>query len=846
MTTIPQPGTQINIAGIPAELRAIEQWVLWKPVKAGNKVMKVPVAWYAPEAGNADAQDMRNWTTFETVIAAVQRDPRYGIGLCLRGTRLICIDYDNHAGDDPAAVALGAEYFDMLLRELPTYAEYSVSGLGRHAFVRGVLPHGRVTGELDPLNWEIYSQQFIAITGYLVPGSVGTLADGQHMIDSWNLPEPVIGAGAVPVTQDLYRCLVLTDSEVIQTMMARRATVFAIMNDSKDMTDRSTQFKQIIGDLDKITGNPDQIDRIIRKAPFFGNSYNREKYEQSPKWLARDGHANMLEYWLKQARADNTESIPYMPPLTAERRAELEACLERSRTVQAETERLHAGVLTQEEEQELEPIDLLGRFSPPTIPAHAVPKAIYDFAVQEGELMGCDPAGLVLGGIFATAVATSDSLRVKVKRNDPDWHETPRFWCQLVGEPSTKKTPIMKRCMKPLRSIEIQYAKENMERMDKFNARENPKQTDQPPAMRRLMMQDATPEAVQDVMKGNPHGIAVFRDELAGWMNFDRYKEGGGDTSPERTFWLESYDGGPSNVDRIKRGQMYIPNASAAVFGGIQPEKIRNIAAKSVDDGLMQRFMTVVLKPADIQDRDLPVGRAYAEYKTLVDRLHKMTGEHVEGGSHDGGAVFQLSDGAAKARQQYFNMYGAFAATELINKKLASHVGKYNGMLMRLSLLYHMIKWAHLVNTGTKIPMYIDAATVDEAHAFIWDFVFRHSLALYAGVLSLVDEDTTEAAKLILVRGADTITVADIRRGMRNKESFATRDIEVIMERLDALGWALRLDKGERRNSQMVMYVNPKVHVKFKVHAEAERETRKTSQRSYFEALEKHKQGEVV
>jgi hypothetical protein len=833
MNTIPTPGTLVNIAGIPADLRAIQQWVLWKPVRAGNKVMKVPVAWYDPTGGNADAQDPANWTTFETAVHVMQRDPRFGIGLVLKGTGIVCIDYDNHAGDDPEAVALGAQYFDMLMREMPTYAEYSISGLGRHAFVWGVLPHGRVTGELDPLNWEIYSQQFIAITGALVPGSIALLAHGQHMIDSWNLPAPVIGAGAVEATRELYRCLTLTDAEVIQTMMARRTAIFNIMNSPMDMSDRSTQFKQIIGDLDKITGDPNQIDRLIRKSPFFGNAYNREKYEQQPKWLARDGHANMLEYWLKQARADNTENIPYMPPLTPERRAELEACLARNSEVQAETNRLHAGAPTPQQLADLEPFDILGKFTPPELPDDVVPAAILEFAKDEAVRLGTDIAPLAFGAVWCAAVASSDKLRLQMTR--AGFTQASRLWLQFIGGPSSKKTPIMEAVTSPLEQIDSIAAAKHMKAMEAWNALSPEEQKKNPPPVRkRTYTSNSSTERLQNLLQENPQGIASIHDELAGWLEFDRYSGGSGAASGDKAFWLSAYEGKPYNVDRVGRGSIHIPNLSVAVIGGIQPERLRSIYGNAVDDGLLQRFMTVVLSDERRRMKDLPPGKASKEYGRLIRRLHKMTGQHVEGGTHDAGALFQLTDEAHAARERCFDHYQDLGAMGYVNAKLGSHVGKFAGMLARVTLTYHLIKWAHLIPIddapplpdAPKVPMYVDDATVLQAHHFIMDAVLPHSMSMYSGILEIGKNEVNDVALWILGKGIQSASVGDLRKGVRSLPKNETRDIVAIMEQLEALGWVAQLERGERANAQLVMHVNPKVHELYTAQAKLEQARR--------------------
>lgn len=329
MTQIPQPGTITNILGIPADLRAMYRWILWKPVVRGNKLTKVPVNYAEAHHPEIDAQNELYWTDFDTAVAEMKKDPRYGIGLVLRGSGMICIDYDDHAGDDPEAVRLGGEVLAELLSTHPTYAEYSISGKGRHLFYHGVLPWERTTGAIEPLNWEIYSQQFIAITGNQVIGSYPGVAPGQHIIDSWRIPEPVFGAPTVGPTVALGRAMNLTDAEVVQTLMLRRNHSFKLLSSSADFSPkRGKCWLDIVGDLDKITGDPAQIDRIIRKSPAYKNGFNAERYDEQRKWLAKQGCETMLDYWLKHARGSNDQpAIQLAEIITPERKAFLDYIL---------------------------------------------------------------------------------------------------------------------------------------------------------------------------------------------------------------------------------------------------------------------------------------------------------------------------------------------------------------------------------------------------------------------------------------------------------------------------------------------------------------------------------------
>jgi hypothetical protein len=101
----------------------------------------------------------------------------------------------------------------------------------------------------------------------------------------------------------------------------------------------------------------------------------------------------------------------------------------------------------------IEPVDLWAHFEPPALPADLLPKTIADFAIEQGTLIGADPAGLAVAALTVCAAAIPDTIRLKVKRHG-SWTESTRLWGALVGHVSTKKTPMLNAATWPLVEID--------------------------------------------------------------------------------------------------------------------------------------------------------------------------------------------------------------------------------------------------------------------------------------------------------------------------------------------------------------------------------------------------------
>jgi DNA polymerase I-like protein with 3'-5' exonuclease and polymerase domains len=462
------------------------------------------------------------------------------------------------------------------------------------------------------------------------------------------------------------------------------------------------------------------------------------------------------------------------------------------------------------------PIDLWGHFDPPALPKGLLPPQIEQFAFEEGELMGADPAGLALGALVVCAAALPDHITIQVKRYDSQWLEAARLWVGLIGEPSTKKSPIILRVSKPLKWLDGELFREYLTACAHYESlsKEDRERAEQP-RQRRLRLEDTTIEAAQEVLKDSPDGVLCLQDELSGWFgSMDKYTSGRG-AQKDRGFWLQAYHGGPYAVNRIKRGIFLIENLSVCLLGGIQPEPMRKAVEDSVDDGLIQRLIPLVLRPS-VVGRDAPTGSSSYDYEALIQHLHD---------SPQPPAPYQFGDAALALRKELEAKHLELMSCEAIHRKLGAHIGKYDGLFARLCLLWHMIE----ATPG----LIIQEATARRVADFMHHFLLPHAATFYAGMLGLSDdhERLTAVAGYILARKLTHITNRDVARGDRTMRGLGRFEIEKIFEQLDALGWISRVS-GLRLTDPPRWLVNPEVHRLF-----ADRGKREVARRERARAI---------
>ncbi|WP_287877864.1 hypothetical protein [Acidovorax sp.] len=142
-----------DFAAMPAELRSVPRWVVWKGPK-------VP---YNATTTNSTASvtDPSTWATFDQAQTAYEEGGYSGVGFVLNGDGIVGVDLDKcvHAGE-PSPAALG-----LLDRVGCQYIEVSPSGTGLRGFGYGDNITGK-RGQLDGVNVELYaSKRYLTVTG---------------------------------------------------------------------------------------------------------------------------------------------------------------------------------------------------------------------------------------------------------------------------------------------------------------------------------------------------------------------------------------------------------------------------------------------------------------------------------------------------------------------------------------------------------------------------------------------------------------------------------------------------------------------------------------------------------
>lgn len=363
-------------------------------------------------------------------------------------------------------------------------------------------------------------------------------------------------------------------------------------------------------------------------------------------------------------------------------------------------------------------------------PVETLPDSVATFVAECAAAVRCDAAFVALPVLTLLGAAIGNSRRLWLKRT----HEAPAIlWTGIIGESGTGKTPAIRT------ALASAYKHEQALR-----------QQDPP---RRLLVGDATTEALAHLMASNARGILCVRDELAGWFgSIDRYTDRRGGSSPDRAFLLSAYDGVPDSVDRRTgdRRNLLIPRISLWLTGGIQPGILaRAMGTVEREAGLLSRLLLACPPSRPQMYSDDDVSEATQErFDNVLKSLLALEGD----------AVVPLSPDAKQLWRVFHDRTAV--ETNRLTGDLAAAWSKFRGTALRLALILHLAE-----SSADVVPL----QTMERAIVLTEWFKreTRRVYALLADVPRQQAERTEDEALLTWMARRGWVTQRDIERGVR-------------------------------------------------------------------------------
>ena len=419
------------------------------------------------------------------------------------------------------------------------------------------------------------------------------------------------------------------------------------------------------------------------------------------------------------------------------------------------------------------------RFEP--FPVDALPEPVRSFVVAGAKSLGCDESFVALPVLAMLGAAIGNTRRLLIKRG---WTEPPIVWTVIVGNSGSCKSPALELALKPVKDRQRDGFRQYAEAMSAFQAAtishskaveawKRDKTGGEPPAppvepiAERYLADDTTIESLAGLLRHQPRGLLVARDELAGWLGgFDRYANGkGGDVAK----WLEMFGGRSIVIDR-KTGEprtLFIPSAAVCLTGGIQPETLKRYLVQAhVDNGLAARLLFAFPPARPRRWTDAVVDEQLErEFGHVVDMLF-----HLQFGTDESGEtepkLVTLSAAAKTRFQQFVNEQGAEHVE--LSDDLSAAWSKLEGYAARFALILQLVR----ATTGEADETIVDETSMD-AGITLSHWFGREAKRIYA----MLGESNGDGEQRKLVEWIDrkggSVTAREVQQGHRR---FKTAD----------------------------------------------------------------------
>jgi hypothetical protein len=450
-------------------------------------------------------------------------------------------------------------------------------------------------------------------------------------------------------------------------------------------------------------------------------------------------------------------------------------------------------------------------YSGPAFPLDVLPPTLASFVDAEHRAMGADPAALAMAAITTVAGAIHAETRVRAGEG---WWEKPILWTGLIGNPSTKKSPTIDKATKPLRRIDKERS-ENW-RQQKATWKKLPKDQrgDPPSPPARCIVMDITPEKIAEILSRAPSGSLMVHDELAGWMDgFERYSSGGS----SRAFHLQCWNGDTYVKDRVGKGandpeaEICVDNLALCVLGGIQPDKLEKMPDLT-SDGLLQRFLPILMRPAERGDEYHPLAAVEADYEKLIKSINDAPPQN-----------HHFADEALEVRDRVNDYLHELEKVDGFSSALIGAIGKLRGYFARICLVLQ-VAWQHdpasstlpdwwrpewtraegerlrklfkidqieSLSEGLNTSTAISRLTAEAAEKLLRQFLLPQIFALYDVLVNGGKErDRTRAiADFILAANENRLRPSDFTAGLRALRGQPAQKVHEWVSRICAMGW---------------------------------------------------------
>ena len=315
--------------------------------------------------------------------------------------------------------------------------------------------------------------------------------------------------------------------------------------------------------------------------------------------------------------------------------------------------------------------------------------------------------------IFASSIALGNALAVEIKKG---WTEKAIFYMAIVGEPGTNKSSCLEFAIEPLRKIDRDNLKTYKKKLKQYEATKNdPDKAIEQPVYGQIVLSDITVEGFLKQHLNTPRGLAIYADELMGFVkSFSRYRSGN-----DEEVWTQLFTGVPIIVNRLHSDSFSVSSPFVGIIGGVQPGMLRKFADGKTESGFIYRWLFAYPDKrtfSRFQDDEID-DEILSRWNTIIDNIRKI---RYNGKT----TVIRLSPEAYDLYKQWYN-----TGRETMEHASTSYIGittKMERYCARFALILEVLRYT----CGQSDLTSISAQSMKDAFKLTYYFIAGAQKAL--------------------------------------------------------------------------------------------------------------------
>jgi hypothetical protein len=298
--------------------------------------------------------------------------------------------------------------------------------------------------------------------------------------------------------------------------------------------------------------------------------------------------------------------------------------------------------------------------------------------------------------LWYIAICIGNSCKVQVKTG---WRESVNIWLGLIGKAGLGKTPSINAVIFPLakkNSFEIKHYQNEYKKYKEYEKLSSKDKKDveeiKEPVRKQIIVNDVTVEALADLHEENEVGIAVFKDELNGWIkDMNKYKPGS-----DLEFWLSCWSNQEAIMTRKTAKSSFIQSPLIPVLGGIQPGIFSQISTlENKDNGFLDRLL-VCYPDKDIEhyNRNAIDQEVLDWYEAYMSQFYNLIRKEILKLNKFGdieSRIIKFDSEAEKEWERIFNNITDMQNSDDISEYVKSMLSKQKAYIPRFALIINCI-----------------------------------------------------------------------------------------------------------------------------------------------------------